>query len=134
MPKASRPTSPLPSLPRLLTALEARLEALTTGLEQVDVTGKGLDLIKEIKELHAILDNLREDNTAKAPPTLTVVWGDTHASSSHTSPPRGTGHRSATPDAKAARAKATHADKTKAQNTATPTSIPTSTPKVIKHA
>lgn len=72
------------SVPRLLQALESRLEALTEGLEQVDVTGKGIELIKEIKELHAILHNLQQDaadKASKSASTLTVVWGGPASSS-----------------------------------------------------
>lgn len=78
-------------VPRLLAALESRLEALTEGLEQVDVTGKGIELIKEIKELHAILHNLQQsdaDAANKPPSTLMVVWGGPSTASS--TPPRGT--------------------------------------------
>ena len=89
---------------RLLDALESRLDALTEGLEQVDVTGKGIELIKEIKELHTILHSLREGDAANTTSggagrtgTLTVVWGGALPTSSAapgaSGTPRGTGRR-----------------------------------------
>lgn len=92
---------------RLLDALESRLDALTEGLEQVDVTGKGIELIKEIKELHTILHSLREGDAANTTSggtggagrtgTLTVVWGGalptSSAASGASGTPQGTGRR-----------------------------------------
>lgn len=66
---------------RLLEALEARLDALTENLSIAQVAEKGIDMVKEIKELHAILRAMREGDAkvegAHAPaPRVILMWGD----------------------------------------------------------
>ena len=79
-----------PRQKKLLTALEKRLEALTAGLESVEVQGKGIDLVKEIKELHHLLEALQGEKTspeATAQPRVIVVWGEGALPSSSASVP-----------------------------------------------
>ncbi len=58
-------------------ALKARLAALTKGLAEADVGGKGIDLVKEIKELHSMIAALKPEPKAQKveDSKLVVVWG-----------------------------------------------------------
>ncbi len=57
-------------------ALKSRLAALTHGLAEAEVGGKGIDLVKEIKELHSMIAALKpESKTKKEDTKLVVVWG-----------------------------------------------------------
>ena len=67
---------------RLLDSLEQRLDLLTSTLGEAEVAGKSIDIVKEIKELHAILRSLREEDAPEAPPKIMVVWGGPASSSS----------------------------------------------------
>ena len=67
---------------RLLDSLEQRLDLLTSNLGEAEVAGKSIDIVKEIKELHAILRSLREEDAPEAPPKIMVVWGGPPSSSS----------------------------------------------------
>ncbi len=67
---------------RLLDSLEQRLDLLTSTLGEAEVAGKSIDIVKEIKELHAILRSLREEDAPGAPPKIMVVWGGPASSSS----------------------------------------------------
>lgn len=62
----------------LLESLETRLEALTGGLQGAVVTDKGIDLVKEMKELHALLEALQPQKRAQSTDgaRVIVVWGD----------------------------------------------------------
>ncbi len=66
----------------LAKALKERLSMLTRALGEADVGGKGIDIVKEIKELHVLLDALstnsvpRSDEKQDTAP-LVVVWGTT---------------------------------------------------------
>lgn len=53
---------------------EQRLDLLTRTLSAADIAEKSIDIVKEIKELHAILRSLRDD-TPETPPRMVVVWG-----------------------------------------------------------
>jgi hypothetical protein len=60
----------------LLTTLEKRLERLTQGLDCAEVTDKSIEIVKEIKELSAILKNLREAQPSEDGTTsVCLVWG-----------------------------------------------------------
>ena len=67
---------------RLLDSLEQRLDLLTRTLGEAEIAGKSIDIVKEIKELHAILRSLREEDAPDAPPKVVVVWGGPPSSSS----------------------------------------------------
>lgn len=54
----------------ILKAVEVRLDALVNGLHDAAVTDKGMDLVKEMKELHALLDSLQHAE----PKRVVVVW------------------------------------------------------------
>jgi len=73
MPPAKRKTSPRNS--PLLDSLEQRLDLLTRTLSAADIAEKSIDIVKEIKELHAILRSLRDDASPDGPSRLVVVWG-----------------------------------------------------------
>ena len=59
----------------LLDSLEQRLDLLTRTLSAADIAEKSIDIVKEIKELHAILPSLRDDTPPETPPRMVVVWG-----------------------------------------------------------
>ena len=59
----------------LLDSLEQRLDLLTRTLSAADIAEKSIDIVKEIKELHAILRSLRDDSPSDGPSRLVVVWG-----------------------------------------------------------
>jgi len=59
----------------LLDSLEQRLDVLTRTLSAADIAEKSIDIVKEIKELHAILRSLRDENGAEGPQKIVVVWG-----------------------------------------------------------
>lgn len=48
---------------KLAQALEERLSVLTEALDAAQVSEKGIEMIKEIKELHAMLGSLRQQGT-----------------------------------------------------------------------
>ena len=72
-------TERLPSTPsaKLLDSLEKRLDLLSRTLDDAEITEKSIDIVREIKELHAILRSLREAPllAEQAPRRLVVVWG-----------------------------------------------------------
>ena len=58
-------------------SLERRLLALTSGLDHADVSEKGIDVVKELRELHALLRALQESDGGSDPPRpLEVRWLD----------------------------------------------------------
>ncbi len=59
----------------LQKALKARLAALTQGLADADVGDKGIDLVKEIKELHAIIATLAPESTQAKPENTKIEVG-----------------------------------------------------------
>ena len=59
----------------LLDSLGQRLDLLTSTLSAADIAEKSIDIVKEIKELHAILRSLRDEASPEAPPRMVVVWG-----------------------------------------------------------
>ena len=59
----------------LLDSLELRLDLLTRTLNEAEISEKSIDIVKEIKELHAILRSLREVDAPEQPQALMVVWG-----------------------------------------------------------
>lgn len=62
----------------LLDSLKQRLDLLTRTLNEAEISGKSIDIVKEIKELHAILRSLREAESPENPQPLMVVWGGPH--------------------------------------------------------
>ena len=56
----------------LLDSLEQRLDLLTRTLSAADIAEKSIDIVKEIKELHAILRSLRDE----ASPELAKAAGE----------------------------------------------------------
>lgn len=59
----------------VIRSLERRLLTLTSGLDSADVAEKGIDVVKEIRELHALLRALHENgDNAAPPPPLEVRW------------------------------------------------------------
>lgn len=66
------------TLPKaLLDSLEKRLDLLSRTLNEAEIAGKSIDIVREIKELHTILRSLRElaapaEQSARR---LVVVWG-----------------------------------------------------------
>ncbi len=58
-------------------ALQERLALLTASLSEAEVGGKGIELVKEMKELYAMLD--AADETAQAarkqePQEIRIMW------------------------------------------------------------
>lgn len=65
---------------KLLDALESRLDALTENLAVAQIADKGIDMVKEIKELHAILRAMQDGDSAAdaakaGPPRVILMWG-----------------------------------------------------------
>ncbi len=62
----------------LQNALKERLSLLTTGLKEAEMGAKGIELVKEMKELHAMLESiLGEKNSKKEAHTHMVFsWAD----------------------------------------------------------
>lgn len=58
----------------LLESLEKRLDLLARTLDGAEIAEKSVEIVKEIKELHALLRAMREPRTA-AVQRLVVVWG-----------------------------------------------------------
>lgn len=58
----------------VVRSLERRLLTLTSGLDSADVAEKGIDVVKEIRELHALLRSLHENADGAVPPPLEVRW------------------------------------------------------------
>lgn len=74
---ARRPAvSPGPEAGDMAESLRRRLLALTQRLDAADVSDKGIDMIKEIRELHALLCALRGETPPEPPPPLVVSWRD----------------------------------------------------------
>lgn len=84
----------------LLDSLEQRLDLLTRTLSAADIAEKSIDIVKEIKELHAILRSLRDDTPPEAPPRMVVVWGGPPSAASGRLP-RSSGKSAATPEQQA---------------------------------
>lgn len=63
---------------QLLARLERRLDLLADTLDAAPVADKGMDVVREIKEVHALLRALGEGaEPARAEaPRLVVVWAD----------------------------------------------------------
>lgn len=60
-------------------ALHERLQRLTQHLDTADVSEKSIDIVKEIKELHALARTLEQEGTSqdgdrKSPAPLHVIW------------------------------------------------------------
>lgn len=60
-------------------ALHQRLQRLTARLETADIAEKSIDIVKEIKELHALARTLEQDgaaqeDAARPPAPLVVIW------------------------------------------------------------
>ena len=61
----------------LLARLERRLDLLADTLDAAPVADKGMDVVREIKEIHALLHALAVSAPAKTEaPRLVVVWAD----------------------------------------------------------
>jgi hypothetical protein len=73
MPAANRPRTAQHTV--LLESLEQRLDQLTATLNAAEIAEKSIDIVKEIKELHAILRSIREVETPERPQKVVVVWG-----------------------------------------------------------
>lgn len=58
----------------LLESLEKRLDRLACTLAEAEIAEKSVEIVKEIKELHALLHAMREPRSAGRQ-RLTVVWG-----------------------------------------------------------
>ena len=64
---------------QLLARLERRLDVLADTLDAAPVADKSMDVVREIKEVHALLYALKEAENSEArsePPRLVVVWAD----------------------------------------------------------
>ena len=78
------PGAALPALLRcrkkaLEKALHERLQRLTEHLDTADVSEKSIDIVKEIKELHALARTLEQegapqDGDRKPPAPLRIIW------------------------------------------------------------
>ncbi len=72
----------------LAKALKGRLCLLTKALTEAEVGAKGIDIVKEIKELHILLDAIttqsetRREEKQETPP-LVVVWGTSAEHEAH---------------------------------------------------
>ncbi len=66
-------------------SLRTRLGILTTSLHSADITGKGIDLIKEIKELYSMIAALKpESKTQKTENSkIEVVWAEQNNSNNN---------------------------------------------------
>ena len=64
---------------QLLARLERRLDLLADTLDAAPVADKGMDVVREIKEIHALLHTLADADVGRArpeAPRLVVVWAD----------------------------------------------------------
>lgn len=63
---------------QLLARLERRLDLLADTLDAAPVADKGMDVVREIKEVHALLRALAgaEAEPRAEAPRLVVVWAD----------------------------------------------------------
>ena len=64
---------------QLLARLERRLDLLADTLDAAPVAEKSMDVVREIKEVHALLQALAEAEGGRAraeAPRLVVVWAD----------------------------------------------------------
>lgn len=69
------PAQPRSGVQGLLRSLEERLALLTNSLNQADIAEKSIDIVKEIKELHAILGRVgRGPPRRPRPHALRVTW------------------------------------------------------------
>ena len=75
MARPDRPSATLPG--KLPDSLEKRLDLLSRTLDDAEIADKSIDIVREIKELHAILRSYREAAAPAEPPArrLVVVWG-----------------------------------------------------------
>jgi len=72
-----------PALPdALLHSLENRLDLLIRTLNEAEISGKGMDIVKEIKELHSILQSRQNARADSRPQRLVVVWGQPEGTAS----------------------------------------------------
>lgn len=59
-------------------ALHERLQRLTEHLDTAEVSEKSIDIVKEIKELHALARTLEQEDmsqdSARKPAPLRVIW------------------------------------------------------------
>ena len=58
MARPDRPSATLPG--KLPDSLEKRLDLLSRTLDDAEIADKSIDIVREIKELHAILRSFRE--------------------------------------------------------------------------
>ena len=77
----------------LLDSLEKRLDLLSRTLNEAEIADKSIDIVREIKELHAILRSLRElaapaEQSARR---LVVVWGGSAGQSGRSASAAGPG-------------------------------------------
>ncbi|MFC4678774.1 hypothetical protein [Desulfovibrio legallii] len=68
------PAQPRSGVQGLLRSLEERLALLTNSLNRADIAEKSIDIVKEIKELHAILGALDAAAAPAQAPRLRVTW------------------------------------------------------------
>ena len=64
---------------QVLARLERRLDLLADTLDAAPVAEKSMDVVREIKEVHALLQALAEAEGGRAraeAPRLVVVWAD----------------------------------------------------------
>ena len=64
---------------QLLARLEGRIALLADTLDAAPVAEKSMDVVREIKEVHALLQALAEAEGGRAraeAPRLVVVWAD----------------------------------------------------------
>jgi len=64
---------------KLYKSLEKRLEVLTNNLLEAEITEKSIDLVKEIKELHALLRAVKGEEAGgieAIDSKIILVWGD----------------------------------------------------------
>jgi hypothetical protein len=67
-----------------MEALERRLGLLTSALEDAEVAEKSIDIVKEIKELHAILRLLRQTRACGHEPVLITFADEGHENDTDT--------------------------------------------------
>ena len=74
--RTGKATAAAPALPdALLHSLENRLDLLIRTLNEAEISEKGMDIVKEIKELHSILQSRQNSGADSRPQRLVVVWG-----------------------------------------------------------
>lgn len=84
-PRRSRRKDPLEQ------ALHQRLQRLTAHLDTADIAEKSIDIVKEIKELHALSRALAQEGPqegdTRSPAPLRVVWAGQDRESGPPEPP-----------------------------------------------